>query len=557
MPDTARRSGVPAAQEGESVLPFGSGLRGGGPLPGVVHPGPQTGRPSPAASSNSSTTATVFGLVGAPVSQPGIDPFAPARPAGQARPASSAPSSQQMIAQEPVSRADDLFGARGRPSSGGQPLPPSHRNSPSAPYSVAAVAAEYASSRPGSANHGSQPGFDPGSPRPAARPYVDPARSVAPPDAQRLAAHQGYQPATPLGSRPASASDYQPGAPLSPRPASGAGYQPGAPLSPRPASGTGYQPGAPLSPRPASGTGYQPGAPLSPRPTSAPGYQPGAPLPPRPGSSPGFDPSQRGPLSSPHIDPRAIGRQGTNPGMDYAAALRPQTHPGMDLGRAPGSRPDSAPFAAQPRPMGHPHGSPSGAAAPAAATPVQASDEDFVAALQPLVAAAGLTPSDVHVLAQACWRERPESGALLFADGAPASAAYLPAEGILRQEFLLPDGSSRAATALKVGEWCGEAALAGGRVHAGQVVAATDATVFVFTAQSIANLAKTHPGLLVRLLAEAALHQARRVRGDQTRIDQLVQQIFPRAQEAAATQESNPAGLGKLLSKLTGGKEVP
>lgn len=188
---------------------------------------------------------------------------------------------------------------------------------------------------------------------------------------------------------------------------------------------------------------------------------------------------------------------------------------------------------------------------------MQPTDADLIEALQQSTAAANLTAGDLYQLAQACWRERLTSGAVLYADGTPASAAYLPAEGILRQEFALPDGTLRATSALKVGEWCGEAALAGSATQGGQVVAATDATVFVFTAQGIAQLSKTQPGLLVRLLGVAVVQQAKRVRVSQGRVDQLTQQVYPRTPEPAAASEAPSGGLGKLFLKLTGGKEEP
>ena len=590
LPDTSRRAGVPAVQDGESVLAYGAPVRTWPQAPGAQPPVPNArpdspGRPAsgntpygtasqvtsqgnpssqgpyvaaPATPVRPASTATVFGLVSAPVSQSGIDPFAPARPAGMARSTNNFGGSEAGTAPSSASRSEDPFApARGRtaaepPSgspysassgsygSGSGPLgrstaaygahpspephrdgtsggqaPMAHRNSPSAPYSVDAIAAEVARSRPASGVHGSQPGYDPASPRPAARPYVDPSRSAAP-ESLRAPLQSGYSPGSPLGTRAGSSPGYQPAAPAGPVVGRESASQPQGGQAFRPASSPGYQPGSPLTPR-----------------------------------------------SSAQHDPYAPGRSASQAGQDPSALRRPISQPGMDPAgvHASASSPGLAPFAGQARPPGHPGRDPSGQqsapAAPVAATPVQPTDADFLEALQPSTAAANLTTGDFYHLAQVCWREQLSSGAVLFADGSPATAAYLPCEGIFRQEFALPDGSVRPTSPLKTGEWCGEVALAGGTAHVGQVVAATDATVFVFTASSIAQLARVQPGLLVRLMGVAVHLQAKRARASQTRVDLFSQQVYPHPPEPATASEAAVGGLGKLFLKLTGGKEEP
>lgn len=190
------------------------------------------------------------------------------------------------------------------------------------------------------------------------------------------------------------------------------------------------------------------------------------------------------------------------------------------------------------------------------ATQVDPSDEDFQLALRALAIQPALQESELQLLAQMAWRWQLGAGETLYGEGDQVAAAFLMGNGILRLECATPDGPVMPIGALKQGDWGGELAFAGGGVHGTAAVAATDVSLFAFDMARLRQIMQVQPGLYVRLLAVLAVQQARRQRNSQVRVDQFCQIALPRPIESP--QESPaPTGLGRLLSKLTGGKEEP
>lgn len=601
FPDTSRHSGPAPSAEGETVRPFGTtGSIGASPSPGRAPTGqnyaqpagsPQAeplrpaGRspwpppigpsppsqlppstapipqqalresPSPAAPApatphgNSPGLATVFGLVQSPVSQPGYDPFAPQRPSPTRAPipaaSRAAPSSQFDDPFEPR-RARTATAPFVQPRS----APPSSAASGESPY----VGPEDASSRGGRPATG-QHGIEPGRERMASRPYVDPARSASRVSAPQVAAvTQGYRTDPGPAQRPL---------PQSPLNSSGAG----------PAAGQGTGQGARLgsgpgadrdrftsqfavsngaSPVPASQSAYAPAGPQRPisqafgfgAAQSSPGFdsaqRSGSTRPGVVGSAPtittpsGFDPSQRGrPASSAGVDPLRISRPGSSFGSDlFDAPARFNQHPSRDRDSA--GRTGRGPMA----------------------TPVDPAEEDFLLAVRAMGVQPSLQDAELQLLAQMAWRWQLGAGETLYGEGDQIAAAFLMGNGILRLECAALDGPVTPIGALKQGDWGGELAFAGGGVHGTAAVAATDVSLFAFDMARLRQLAQAQPGLYVRLLAVTAVQQAKRQRNDQQRIEQFCQAALPRPIESPQ-ESAAPTGLGRLLSRLAGGKEEP
>lgn len=581
FPNTSRNSGPVPGAEGEAVRPFGStGSFAAGPPPGRTptaqtyaqpasparaEPGHPTARssspplaaptapipprplqespppwsaPAPTTSHASSPgMATVFGLVHAPVSQPGYDPFAPQRSTPTRAPT---PAATRAV---PSSQFDDPFEPRRKhtatvPFAPPRVAPAASAASGEAPY-IAPDDAFSRGGRPVTGQHGLEPARD----RSASRPHVDPARS-----ASRVSAPQN------LTVAPGYRAD--PGPPQRPLPqpsASGA--------APGPGSGQGAErdhfasqfavsSNAQLAP--GSRSSYAPGGPQRPisqafglgSPQSSPGFDPGqrsgSTRPGGVGSAPaittpsGFDPLQRGgPASSAGADPFRIPR----PSSGFASDL----------------------FGAQPRFPQHPsragHGAGSAGRGPMA-TAVEPTDEDFLLALGAMGGQPALQDAELPLLAQMAWRWQLGAGETLYGEGDQVAAAFLMGNGILRLECATPEGSVVPLSALKQGEWGGETAFAGGGAHGTAAVAATEVSLFAFDMARLKQLMQVQPGLYVRLLAVVAVQQAKRQRNDQQRIDQLCQAAHPRPVESTQVPPA-PTGLGRLLSKLTGSKEEP
>ncbi len=606
FPDTSRHSGPVAGAEGETVRPFGStGSYAAAPPPGraptgqnyaqpagpsqaePLRPSARSSWPPPAAPSppsyqppptapippralqeppspwstpapatphgSSAGMATVFGLVHAPVSQPGYDPFAPQRPTPAQMPTPAASRAA------PSSQFDDPFEPR-RARSSTAPFSPPRATSPSGAASGASpyVAADDAFSRGGRPATG-QHGLDPGRERTASRPYVDPARSASRGSApQAPAVTQGYRadpgpPQRPLPQAPVSSPGTGPGTGLSYGPGTGPGTGPGFGLgADRDRFTSQFAVSATAQLVPASQSSYAPAGAQRPisqtfglgSAQSSPGFDPaqrsGSTRPGVVGSAPaittpsGFDPSQRGrPASSTGADPLRIPRPGSGFGSDlFDAQPRFNQHPSRDgfgAGRAGRG------------PM---------------ATAVDPAEEDFLLALRAMALQPALQDSELQLLAQMAWRWQLGAGETLYGEGDQVAAAFLMGNGILRLECATPDGPGMPIGALKQGDWGGELAFAGGGVHGTSAVAATDVSLFAFDMARLRQLIQVQPGLYVRLLAVLALQQARRQRNSQLRVDQFCQIALPRPVESP--QESPaPTGLGRLLSKLTGSKEEP
>lgn len=610
FPDTSRHSGPPPGAEGETVRPFGStGSYAAAPRPGraptgqshaqpatpaqaeplrssarsswpppaapvapghqppptaPIPPRPLQEPPSPWSAPAPATPhggspgmATVFGLVHSPVSQPGYDPFAPQRPTPARAPT---PAASRVV---PSSQFDDPFEPR-RARAATAPFAPPRPASPSSAASAESpyVAPEDAFSRGGRPATG-QHGMDPGRERTASRPYVDPARSASRVSApQAPAVTQGYRGDPGQAQRPLPQGPFNS---LVAGPGTSPGTNPG--TSPGTGQGTGlgfgfgddrdrftsqFAVSSKAQQLPASQSSYAPAGPQRPisqsfgfgAAQSSPGFDPaqrsGSTRPGVAGSAPvittpsGFDPSQRGrPASSAGADPLRIPRTGSSFGSDlFDAQPRFNQHPSRD-GYAAG-RAGRGPMA----------------------TPVDPAEEDFLLAIRAMGVQPALQDSELQLLAQMAWRWQLGAGETLYGEGDQIAAAFLMGNGILRLECATPVGPVIPIGALKLGDWGGELAFAGGGAHGTAAVAATDVSLFAFDMARLKQLEQAQPGLYVRFLAVLAVQQARRQRNSQMRVDQFCQIALPRPIESPQ-ESAAPTGLSRLLSKLTGSKEEP